>query len=37
MFWLPNRRREYWEARAEAPLEPQIVDDMAARLDAADR
>ena len=35
MFWLRNRQREYWQARAGAPLEPEIVDDMAARLDAA--
>ena len=35
MFWLRNRRPEDWQARAEAPLEPEIVDDMAARLDAA--
>ena len=33
MFWLRNRRREYWQARAEAPLG--VVDDMAALLDAA--
>ena len=33
MFWLRNRQRHYWQARAEAPLE--VVDDMAARLDAA--
>ncbi len=35
MFWLRNRQRDYWQARPEAPLEPEIVDDMAARLDAA--
>ena len=35
MFWLRNRQREYWQARPEALLEPEIVDDMAARLDAA--
>jgi len=34
-YWLGNRQPEYWRARAEAPLEPEIVDDMAARLDAA--
>jgi hypothetical protein len=34
-YWLSNRQPEYWRARAEAPLEPEIVDDMAARLDAA--
>jgi hypothetical protein len=34
-FWLRNRQREYWQARAEAPLEPEIADDMATRLDAA--
>jgi hypothetical protein len=33
MFWLRNRQRQYWQARAEAPLE--VVDDMAALLDAA--
>ena len=35
MFWLRNREREYWLARPEASLEPEIVDDRAARLDAA--
>jgi len=35
MFWLRNRQRDYWQARPEAPLEPEIVDDRAARLDAA--
>jgi len=35
MFWLRNRQRQYWQARAEAPPEPEVVDDMAARLDAA--
>ena len=33
MFWLRNRQRQYWQAKAEAPLE--IADDMAALLDAA--
>jgi hypothetical protein len=33
MFWLRNRQRQYWQAKAEAPLE--VVDDMAALLDAA--
>jgi hypothetical protein len=33
MFWLRNRQRQYWQARAEAPLE--VVDDMVALLDAA--
>jgi len=33
MFWLRNRQREYWRARADTPLE--VVDDMAALLDAA--
>ena len=33
MFWLRNRQRHYWQAKAEAPLE--VVDGMAARLDAA--
>jgi hypothetical protein len=35
MFWLRNRQREYWQARPEALLEPEIVDDTAAQLDAA--
>jgi hypothetical protein len=35
MFWLCNRQREYWRARPEALLGPEIVDDMAVRLDAA--
>jgi hypothetical protein len=35
MFWLRNRQRDYWQAKTEAPLEPEVVDDMAARLDAA--
>ena len=34
IFCLRNRQSEYWQARAEAPLEPEIVDDRAARLDA---
>jgi transposase-like protein len=33
MFWLRNRRPEDWRAKAEAALE--IVDDIAAALDAA--
>ncbi|HTG24018.1 MAG TPA: hypothetical protein VK681_28555 [Reyranella sp.] len=33
MFWLRNRQRHYWQARAEATYEP--ADDMAALLDAA--
>jgi hypothetical protein len=33
MFWLRNRQRQYWQARAEVPLE--VADDMAALLDAA--
>ena len=33
MFWLRNRQRQYWQAKAEAPSE--VADDMAARLDAA--
>ena len=35
MFWLRNRQREYWQARPEASPELEVVDDMAARLDAA--
>ena len=35
MFWLRNRQREYWQARPGAPLAPEVVDDMAALLDAA--
>ena len=36
MFWLRNRQHQYWQAaRAEAPPEPEVADDMAARLDAA--
>ena len=34
-FWLINRQPDFWWARAEAAPEPEIVDDMAARLDAA--
>jgi hypothetical protein len=33
MFWLRNRQRHYWQAKAEAT--PEISDDMAALLDAA--
>ena len=33
MFWLRNRQRQYWQAKAEAP--PEVADDMAALLDAA--
>jgi hypothetical protein len=33
MFWLRNRRPEDWRAKAEAA--PEIVDDIAAALDAA--
>jgi hypothetical protein len=33
MFWLRNRQRQYWQARAEAP--PEGADDMVAALDAA--
>ena len=34
MFWLRNRQRQYWQARAEAA--PEFVDDdLAAALDAA--
>jgi hypothetical protein len=35
MFWLRNRQRQYWQARAEAPPEPEIAPDIAALLDAA--
>ena len=35
MFWLRNRQRQYWQARAEAVVESEVADDMAARLDAA--
>jgi hypothetical protein len=34
MFWLRDRQLEYWQARPEAPSDPEIVDDVAARLDA---
>jgi hypothetical protein len=36
-FWLINRQPDFWRARTEARWEPEpeIVDDMAARLDAA--
>ena len=34
-FWLSNRQPEYWRARPEAAPEPEVVDDMAALLDAA--
>ena len=34
MFWLRNRQRQYWQARAEAPREI-ANDDMVALLDAA--
>ncbi len=27
MFWLRNRQPEYWQARVEAPLEPEVIDD----------
>jgi hypothetical protein len=32
-FWLINRQRHYWQAKAEAV--PEVADDMAALLDAA--
>ena len=35
VFWLRNRQRQYWQARAEAPPEPKIAADIAALLDAA--
>ena len=35
VFWLRNRQRQYWQARAEAPPEPEIAADIAALLDAA--
>jgi hypothetical protein len=35
MFWLRNRQRQYWQAKAEAT--PEGSDDMEARLDAAGR
>jgi hypothetical protein len=33
MFWLRNRQRHYWQAKAETT--PEVADDMAALLDAA--
>src|SRR5260370_3115433 len=33
MFWLRNRQRQYWQAKAEAT--PHITDHMVAALDAA--
>src|SRR5258708_21013734 len=33
MFWLCNRQRQYWQAKAEAT--PEIADDMVALLHAA--
>ena len=33
MFWLRNRQRQYWQAKAEAP--PAVEDDMVAALNAA--
>ena len=35
MFWLRNRQRQYWQARAEASPEPEIAPDIAGLLDAA--
>ena len=35
MFWLRNRQRQYWRAKAEASPEPEIVPDIAGLLDAA--
>ncbi len=35
MFWLRNRQRHYWQAKAEAAPEFEAADDMAALLDAA--
>jgi hypothetical protein len=35
MFWLRNRQRQYWQARAEAGYAPADDDDMVALLDAA--
>ena len=36
VFWLRNRQSEYWQARAEAPPELEVIDDdLAAMLDAA--
>ena len=34
MLWLRNRQLEFWQAGAEAPLEPEFVDDVVALLDA---
>jgi hypothetical protein len=34
MLWLRNRQPEFWQAGAEAPLEPEVVDDVVALLDA---
>jgi hypothetical protein len=34
MFWLRNRQPEFWQARTEAPPEPEVIDDIAL-LDAA--
>ena len=34
MFWLRNRQRQYWRAKAEAPA-PAVEDDMVAVLNAA--
>ncbi len=35
VFWLRNRQSEYWQARAEAPPELEVIDDdLAAMLDA---
>ena len=35
MFWLRNRQRQYWQARVEAPPEPETAPDIAGLLDAA--
>jgi hypothetical protein len=35
MFWLRNRQRQYWQARAEAAPGFEAADDLAAALDAA--
>jgi hypothetical protein len=39
MFWLRNRQRQYWQAKAKAEAEAapelEVIDDMAALLDAA--
>ena len=35
MFWLRNRQRQYWQARAEASPEPETAPDTAGLLDAA--